>query len=54
MSGRRSSQVAGNSTYAGASAALVANVVLVGYIITAVREDQSERLSEEAKEKKSD
>ncbi|KAL2125840.1 hypothetical protein VTI74DRAFT_2536 [Chaetomium olivicolor] len=32
----------GNSTYAGALAAIMANVVLVGYIFAAMAEDQSE------------
>ena len=43
----------GNSTYAGAFAAVMANVVLVGYIIVAMREDQNDRLAtEEAKRAK--
>ncbi|RKF64092.1 Vacuolar ATPase assembly integral membrane protein vma21 [Erysiphe neolycopersici] len=32
----------GNSTYAGATAAIVANLVLVAYIIVAFKEDQDE------------
>ncbi|KAI9812425.1 MAG: vacuolar ATPase assembly integral membrane protein vma21 [Pycnora praestabilis] len=35
----------GNSTVAGAAAAVIANVVLVGYILVAMREDQSEALA---------
>ncbi|KAL2144147.1 hypothetical protein VTI28DRAFT_9522 [Corynascus sepedonium] len=33
----------GNSTYAGALAAIMANVVLIGYIFAAMAEDQSEQ-----------
>ena len=43
----------GNSTFAGASAAIMANVVLVAYIIVAMREDQSERTEASGKAKKS-
>ncbi|KAF2270534.1 vacuolar ATPase assembly integral membrane protein VMA21 [Lojkania enalia] len=43
----------GNSTFAGATAAVMANVVLVAYIIVAMKEDQSEREEEEEKKKKS-
>lgn len=42
----------GSSTAAGASAAVVANVVLIAYVIVAMREDQSEKLEAEAKARK--
>ncbi|KAI9792543.1 MAG: vacuolar ATPase assembly integral membrane protein vma21 [Peltula sp. TS41687] len=42
----------GNSTFAGASAAIMANVVLVAYIAVAMREDQSERRGGPGKEGK--
>ena len=43
MSGRYT----GNSTFAGAMAAIMANVVLIAYIIVAMRDDQSERIKSE-------
>lgn len=42
----------GNSTFAGATAAIMANVVLVAYVIVAMKEDQSERMAADEKAKK--
>ncbi|KAF2754202.1 hypothetical protein EJ05DRAFT_514214 [Pseudovirgaria hyperparasitica] len=44
----------GNATFAGATAAVMANVVLIGYIIAAVKEDESERVDADKKSKKSE
>lgn len=43
--------ILGNSTFAGATAAVMANVVLVAYVIVAMKEDQSEAVKA-AEEKK--
>lgn len=43
----------GNSTYAGATAAITANAVLIAYVVVAIKEDQSER-SDERDTKKGD
>lgn len=42
----------GNSTFAGATAAIMANVVLVAYVVVAMKEDQSERMAADEKAKK--
>jgi len=43
----------GNSTFAAATAAFMANVVLVAYVIVAMREDQSEAIEAAEKENES-
>ena len=43
---------AGNPTFAGATAALMANVVLITYVVVAMKEDQSEKMAADEKAKK--
>jgi len=50
---KKYSFVPGNSTFAAATAAIIANVVLVAYVVVAMREDQSEAIEAAEKEKES-
>ncbi|KAI4247706.1 MAG: hypothetical protein L6R40_001292 [Gallowayella cf. fulva] len=42
----------GSSTWAGAAAAITANVVLIAYVIVAMKEDQSDKIAAEENAKK--
>ena len=42
----------GNSTWAGATAAITANVVLIAYVIVAMKDDESEKVEAEEKARK--
>ena len=46
------SDLIGNSTFAGATAALMANIVLIAYVFVAIKEDESEKLAAQEKAKK--
>ncbi|KAL8902109.1 MAG: hypothetical protein Q9192_000176 [Flavoplaca navasiana] len=42
----------GNSTWAGATAAITANLVLIAYVVVAMKEDQSDKIAAEESAKK--
>ena len=44
--------VAGNSTWAGAAAAITANLVLIAYVVIAMKEDQGDNIAAEEITKK--
>lgn len=53
LAGRSGADLAaGSSTWAGATAALTANLVLIAYVIVAMREDQSDKIAAEEQVKK--
>lgn len=54
LSRRSANYSSGNSTFAGASAAVMANVVLIAYVVVAMKEDQSEQTAAEQKQKKAE
>ena len=42
----------GNSTWAGAMAAFTANIVLIAYVIVAMRDDETDKIEAEEKARK--